>query len=324
MFELMGSAKTHVNPCKYRAGGVAEWLKATVLKTVEPQGSGGSNPSSSVHHFPLLRYKKMVKLDPAMRMAQKPHVTSADIEAGFRSLGLGRGHCVGVHSALSSFGYVEGGADAVIDALLRTVGPEGTVVLPTYSQNKQEVELTDEDRRLGIWQKRRNLPYDPKRDACWTGRIAETFWRRSEAIRGDNPTHSLAAIGPRAADLCQGWDRVLEADGYILLLGVTLSCCSSMHQAEFRVDNIPQSPDPPEALKQLKEKYESEGLWVYVKYPGMLCYPDFAKLEEPCRRCGVMRATQIGEAEVKLFRLTELIDLYAQYLKNRPEMFYHT
>ena len=28
-------------------GGVAEWFKAAVLKTVELQGSGGSNPSSS-------------------------------------------------------------------------------------------------------------------------------------------------------------------------------------------------------------------------------------------------------------------------------------
>ena len=266
----------------------------------------------------------MAKLDLATRMAQKPHVTSEDIKAGLRRLGLGRGHSVGVHSSLSAFGYVEGGADAVIDALLRTVGPEGTVVFPTYSDNRQDLELTGEDRRLGVRRKRRNLPYDPKRESCWTGRIPDAFWRRSEAIRGDNPTHSLAAIGPRAEDLCRGWDRLLDADGYILLLGVTLSCCSSMHQAEERVDRLPQSPDPPEALKRLMEKYESQGLWVYVQYPGMLCYPDFARLEEPCRRRGVMRTTQVGEAEVKLLRLRELIDLYAQYLKDRPEMFYHT
>lgn len=266
----------------------------------------------------------MEKLDLETRMAQKPHVTTDEMEAGFRRLGLGQGHRVGVHSSLSAFGYVEGGADAVIDALIRTVGPDGTLVFPTYSNNKEEVELSEEDRRLGIWAKRRNLPYDPKHDSCWTGRIADTFWRRDEAIRGDHRTHSLAAIGPRAADLCQGWDRLLDADGYILLLGVTLSCCSSMHQAEFRVPHLPQSPDPPVALKRSMDKYESEGLWVYVKYPGMLCYPDFAQLEEPCRQHGVMRTTQIGQAQVKLFRLTELIDLYAQHLKDQPEMFYHT
>lgn len=266
----------------------------------------------------------MTKVDLTDRRGRKPHVTSEDIEAGFRRLGLDQGHIVGVHSSLKSFGYVEGGVDAVIDALLRTVGPEGTVVFPTYSNNMRNVELTDEDREVGIWQKRQYLPYDPKSDSCWTGRIADTFWRRDQAIRGDNPTHSLAAIGPLAADLCQGWDRVLAADGYILLLGVTLECCSSMHQVEYRGVPIPESPEPPEALRRLKEKYESQGLWVYFKYPGMLQYPDFARLEEPCRQRGVMRTTQIGDAEVKLFRLEELIDLFEEYLRAQPEIFYHT
>jgi len=38
-----------------------------------------------------------------------------------------------VHSSLSSFGYVEGGADAVIDALEEVITPEGTLVMPTFS-----------------------------------------------------------------------------------------------------------------------------------------------------------------------------------------------
>ncbi len=33
-------------------GGVAEWFKAAVLKTVVPQGTGGSNPSSSSNPGP--------------------------------------------------------------------------------------------------------------------------------------------------------------------------------------------------------------------------------------------------------------------------------
>ena len=33
-------------------GGMAEWFKATVLKTVEPQGSVGSNPTPSAKSVP--------------------------------------------------------------------------------------------------------------------------------------------------------------------------------------------------------------------------------------------------------------------------------
>ena len=34
-----------------KSGAVAEWFKATVLKTVVPKGTGGSNPSCSVGFF---------------------------------------------------------------------------------------------------------------------------------------------------------------------------------------------------------------------------------------------------------------------------------
>jgi len=256
-------------------------------------------------------------------MREKIHVTKEEIKKGLHKLGLRNGDNVGAHSSLSSFGYVEGGADAVIDALLETVGNEGTIVMPTYSNNIGWLELTEEDKKLGVTTKRRYLPYNPQEVSCWTGKIPDTFWRRKEAIRGSNPTHSLAAIGAKANELSFGWDKLLESDGYILLLGVTLGCCSSMHLAERDVDGLPQSPEPPEALKELIQKYEADGIRVNVEYPGRLCYPDFVKMEEPCKEHGIMKITKIGEATVKLIRLRELIALYAEYLRKNPHIFYY-
>ncbi len=51
------------------------------------------------------------------------------IEALLAELGL-TGRDVAVHSSLSSFGYVNGGAEAVVQALL---GICGTVLMPTFS-----------------------------------------------------------------------------------------------------------------------------------------------------------------------------------------------
>ena len=45
-------------------------------------------------------------------------------------------------------------------------------------------------------------------------------------------------------------------------------------------------------------------------------------MEQPCREHGVMKTVRIGEAEVKLLRLRELIDLYAEYLRRNPDVFY--
>ena len=56
-------------------------------------------------------------------------VSQSEIVEGLKAGGLVAGCPVLVHSSLSSFGHVEGGADAVIDALLEAVG--GTVLVPT-------------------------------------------------------------------------------------------------------------------------------------------------------------------------------------------------
>ncbi len=53
----------------------------------------------------------------------KPVIGRQTIQDGLRGLGLGAGDLVVVHSSLSSFGWVDGGADAVIDALLAAVAP---------------------------------------------------------------------------------------------------------------------------------------------------------------------------------------------------------
>ena len=48
-------------------------------------------------------------------------------------LGVPRGGLVMVHSSLRSLGHVAGGAETVVDALLETLGPEGTLVVPTFT-----------------------------------------------------------------------------------------------------------------------------------------------------------------------------------------------
>src|SRR5690348_8561063 len=59
-------------------------------------------------------------------------LAQGEIEAGLRQLGLIRGSVVEVHSALSSFGPVEGGAATVIAALMAVVGAEGALVMSAY------------------------------------------------------------------------------------------------------------------------------------------------------------------------------------------------
>lgn len=106
-----------------------------------------------------------------------------DIKAGLKQLRLKKGDSVGVHSSLSSFGHVVGGADAVIDALLEVVGEEGNIVMSTHSANLVEVQRTPEEIAMGVSWLFKISPYDPDKTPVTTGIIPETF-RKS---RGRNP-----------------------------------------------------------------------------------------------------------------------------------------
>ena len=63
----------------------------------------------------------------------KPLILKQDLLAAFHELGMHEGMTVMAHTSLSSMGYVCGGAPTVIEALLETVGKEGTIMMPTQS-----------------------------------------------------------------------------------------------------------------------------------------------------------------------------------------------
>ena len=67
-------------------------------------------------------------------------ITKDDFLCAFDALGLEKGSTLMVHSSLSKFGYVCGGAQTVIEALLETVGEEGTVMMPTQSWKNLDPE----------------------------------------------------------------------------------------------------------------------------------------------------------------------------------------
>jgi aminoglycoside 3-N-acetyltransferase len=142
-----------------------------------------------------------------------------------QQLGVVPGSVLVVHTAFSKVGPVEGGPTGLIEALRESLGADGTLVMPSMSDDDE-------------------VPFDRARTACRSmGVVAETFWRLPGVLRSDSP-HSFAAIGPRAAEITaphplavpHGLDspvgRVYELDGHVLLLGVGHDGNTTVHLAE--------------------------------------------------------------------------------------------
>ena len=66
-------------------------------------------------------------------MDNRKIVVKQDIVDALRRIGVKNGQDIIVHTSMSSFGFVCGGAQVIIEALIDTVGDEGTIIMPTQS-----------------------------------------------------------------------------------------------------------------------------------------------------------------------------------------------
>lgn len=176
--------------------------------------------------------------------------TVESIRAALHTLGVESGQTLLVHSSLSALGFVSGGAQAVIEALIETVGNQGTVVVPTHSAALSDPANWGNPPVPEAWWEeiRETMPaYDPHATPTRAmGVIPELFRRLPDVQRGEHPASSFAARGPLAETIVAeqsledpfGEDsplsRLYELEASVLLLGVGYDSCTSLHLAERR------------------------------------------------------------------------------------------
>ncbi|MGH2757603.1 MAG: AAC(3) family N-acetyltransferase, partial [Actinomycetota bacterium] len=69
--------------------------------------------------------------DVPERIRDRPPITKVELINQLRELGARPGEVLMVHCSLSSLGYVVGGADTVVTALIELLGPSGTLMAMT-------------------------------------------------------------------------------------------------------------------------------------------------------------------------------------------------
>lgn len=240
------------------------------------------------------------------RIPDGPLVTFEDIASALQELGIARGDVVYMHSSLSSMGFVEGGADTVIDAFLHVLGPEGTFCLPTIVYAAQGPRP----------------PFDVDETPSEVGRITETLRLRPEARRSNNPTHSVAAIGARADEITTGhdrgrgrpspwgelafghespWQRFYDLDATCLLLGVDWEVNTMFHYAQCLYI----------------EPYWSE-FSVEPPFP----YYDRTPMGRALEAAGIVRTQQLGAATVTCVESRSMVDTTNAVLAEDPARFF--
>ena len=244
-------------------------------------------------------------------MAKRNSIHKEDLLQGFAALGLRKGDALLFHSSLKSFGYVEGGADTVIDGAIDSVGESGTVVVPTFVQ-KVNGESATYRTRLEAW----NIHSSPSD----VGYITEVFRQRPEAVRSDHCCDSLAAIGADAEAAMGGhrhagpryspwdekafghgspWDWLVERNALYLLMGVGFSVCSIFHY--------------------------NQALWVERHYantsnPHMWPGFNFSVMGERVKSAGLVSQVCVGPSVWQAFRVVRTLEHVSRVLNDEPSL----
>ena len=237
----------------------------------------------------------------------------------FAACGLEAGQTVLVHMAMGKIGWVLGGAQAVILAFLRVLGPTGTLMMPAHSAENTEPAYWRHPPVPESWWPiiREHTPaYDPAiTPTRMMGRVAELFRTWPGVLRSAHPVGSFAAFGPNAERLTAHHlledefnpnspiGQLYRLDGHIMLLGVDHGNNTSLHMAEER------AAWPSKRVVQQGSAMLVNGQRQWVTYQALdLNDDDFPQLGDQYEAEHGIPRHRVGQAEVRFMKQRPLID----------------
>lgn len=252
-------------------------------------------------------------------------VLKQDILDALKKAGVSKGQTIMVHTSLSSLGFVCGGAQIIIEALLESVGADGTIMMPTQSwKNLDPTAGVHWEEPEEWWQIIRDNWPAYNKDITPTntmGAVAEMFRKWPKTLRSDHPARSVAANGKYAQYLTTEHDlsnifgegspigKLYELDGYVLLIGVGYDKNTSLHLADARAEY----PGKHDSMEYSAIMENGERVWkgystLYVDGE------DFNEIGNAFEKeCSVQKVS-LGNGTITFMRQRELVDFAVKWI----------
>jgi len=238
--------------------------------------------------------------------------------------GLESGMIVEVHCAMPKLGFVIGGAQTIVDALMEVVGYHGTILMAMQSSQNTEPTTwknppVDCELRAKI---RENMPafHRKESDTANMGAVAENFRRREGVVVSSHPSCAFAAWGKYAKFLCNHQSlhfalseesataRLCELKASVLLMGTDYDSCTCMQLAEYRSDVRP--------IVMQGAAIEQKGARIWKQYLDFaLDSSDFIPVGKLMEKNNLVRIFTMGEGVCRLFEAETAVNAAERYFK---------
>ena len=265
-------------------------------------------------------------------------VTRSQLAADLVRLGVRPGTVVMVHTRMSALGWVVGGSETVVRAVLDALGPEGTLMAYAGWQEHAFCPADWPEEHRGAYVAEPPV-FDPATAEATrdNGRIPERIRTWPGAERSAHPEASVVAVGPRARWLTSDhppddaygagtpFARLVAAGGQVLMLGAPLETVTLLHHAEA----IAHAPG--------KRRITSQ-VWVAgPRGPGLRTFHDidtsdnaypfeeldlggvdgFEVIAREALAAGIGVQGRVGQADCHLFEADALTDFAVRWIDAR-------
>lgn len=240
------------------------------------------------------------------------NISIESLAADLTRLGVRKGDVIYVRSKASAIGRVRP-RDALLLALLQSIGPTGTLICPAFTSPSYR------------WS--RSKPVFSETTPTESGALSRLALEYPGAVRSTHPTHSFVAIGAEAGKILRGHDhassaffpvgRMIEQQAKMLLIGCNKESpgFSTVHYAQERLGLSQRH-----LTKYLyNARIELDGQivdWYPSEDPG--CSRGFDKLYRQYLREEVLETGWVGEAFTLIGRADQVHAIDYTCLREDP------
>jgi aminoglycoside 3-N-acetyltransferase len=247
-------------------------------------------------------------------------ITYKKIATVLENSGLSKDDNVMVHSSLRSFGNVEGGAESVVKSLQTVIGPEGTLIMPTFTLSF----LKAKESVLDIL----NTPSE-------TGLITEVFRTQENVLRSKHITHSVAVWGKCAKEVASletvtAWGKnspfqwLLKHNGKVLMLGVGYDRCTMVHKAEEDVQVPYRKMKSFPLAKTVLPDGQIEKNCSQVYYLRDNFKSDLSKIAALIEKSDINKTAMIGMAKIRIAGSFDIYQFAINAIQQDPNILIDT
>jgi aminoglycoside 3-N-acetyltransferase len=246
-------------------------------------------------------------------------LTLDELVDGFRQLGVERGETLLVHSSYKSFGPVEGGPQTIIAALEKALGPEGTLIMPTFNFDFNKGQ-----------------PWDVRSTPSQMGVLTELVRKDPRAKRVFHPIYSFAILGKYAEMLGSlrykssyernsVFGKLRDLDAKIMVIGLSYTNSMTFFHHIEQMEGVDYR-----FLKQFTGQVTdwdgntwTDTFEMLVRDIDKGVITEVDPMGALMEKEGVIKIGMIGEAPVKLMKANEVYEFTAREMRRDPHLLYY-